>query len=385
MSRKAIATFLLLLVSYVVTIVMSINGPILPLIQKELGLDYISSGLLFSMIAAGLLVTTLPASMLGERLGGKNALIIAIFGTASCQFFISLTETPFMAYIFLFFTGLCLGPVIALFQGALSDLHGEQRSRVLSLSAMFASIGSLSAPIIANIITSTFQALAWRRVYQTTALAMLLLGFLLLAFLEKKELTLAGSQTMSLRKLAELLKNKGVLRFTGAASLGAAIEWTFSFWLVSYLVGARSISLSSSQLTLSAFYGSMLIGRFINSAIAKPQYIRWIMVGSVLMGLAGSVLVLFTLILIPGVILVGLALSGMYPLSLGQAISFNPKSSTAVSAVVVECVYAVSMVLPALAGIVSSTQGISVGIGIALVSFIPLLFILIPQSQREIE
>jgi fucose permease len=212
-----------------------------------------------------------------------------------------------------------------------------------------------------------------------------LLGFLLLVFLDKKELTISNTQSIPLLKLASLLKNKGVLKYTIAASLGAAIEWTFSFWLVSYLINARGINLSFSQLALSVFFGSMLIGRLINSAIAKPQYVQWIMVSSALLGLIGSALFLFTPISIIGVVLIGLALSGMYPLSLGQAISFNPTSSIAVSAVVVECVYFVSMILPVLAGFVSDTQGITVGIGISLVSFIPLLLLLVPNTQLKLD
>lgn len=312
----------------------NLKGPLLPELLRDLQLNYSQGGTILMGAYIGFLIATLLTGLLADKAGYRVVLILAgialVLGMAAFSYN-SLFLSLFMSMVVL---GLGLGAIEVGGNGLIVEIHDADRGRYLNLLAAFHGFGSLLVPLYAAQLLA--MAFTWRQIFQISLILAALLTLCFIILPDPRHLNSAPSNKVAQSPdaglgLKRLLKTGFawpmplyylLILFYVSSEIGLAA------WLVEFLQQDRGFSISSSNFYLSFFFGCIVIGRLVGSAIVdRIGYLPamlYAMIGAIICLLLGHLGPQNFVIFIP---ITGLFFSIIFPTA-AAAVSENHPENT---------------------------------------------------------
>lgn len=348
----------------------------MPNISEQYQLSYMQGGLVLSLFAVGGLVCGLISGVMGDLIGMKRILILSHIMYLIGLLTVALSSSVFALYIGVLFIGSAAGSYGTSVNIIVNDfVHGD--GRIMSLLHMSFGVGAFIIPMISNnIVRLGFH---WKSII--ILLVILELASLMFALNMKIHLRQHVSEHKTSKK--KIFNNWRLYIFMAILFFYVGAENSINGWLVTYLVDGLELPKSFANNALSVFWIVMMVGRFINSIISqklhKEDILLFSSIGTVIMivifiNITNPILIVITIALI------GLLLSGTYPLTFASA---NPliKGSGSMGAIIASGGALGSVTIPYVCGIVSESVGVK-GVLITILLTLILMTILMSINKK---
>jgi len=222
-----------------------------------------------------------------------------------------------------------LGTLIVLtVQAALADHHGDRRAVAFAESNVIASVGSTSAPLAVGAAAAALGSWRWG------VLALGVTGVLV-------ALASRGTRVPSMLEVPDVADAPPPGRLPGAARTGVALlftgvvlEWAVSYWGATYLREEVELSRSAAVTAMTCFFAAMLVGRTLAGWLVRTvDAARLVAAGlaTVAAGLALHAVTTSTPVALAGLVLLGLGIAALFPMSLALAVGAAPDRAALVS------------------------------------------------------
>jgi predicted MFS family arabinose efflux permease len=301
-------------------------GPALALLQAELGFSFTVLGVYSALWSAGAVLVGMSFARLTRRLTRRTMLWgSAVAATGGAAVFVAAHSVvlTLLGAALLGFAGTTL---LALTQAMLSDRHGPRRDRAL----VEANIGAGACAVLAPLMLGMLQAtpLGWRAALGLPALA---LGGLYLRYRHQSlppppETHTAGTSTRL--PLACWL-------FAVLVAVGMAVEFCLVYFGAGLLT-TTGLGTTQAATAMSSFYLGILTGRaggaILIRRIGGSVALLWL---SLVLTTTGFLL--FWLVDRPvpaviGLLVCGIGVANLYPLSLSLALASAPRQGDTANA-----------------------------------------------------
>ncbi len=366
---------------FVFGIDLAILGALLPSLFREMHLEPSQAGSLFVFLNGGALVVTMLSGPAFDRFGFKLLLLVAsildalsLLGIAHAQTFSTLAFCSFLL-------GLGGGGLNSGTNAFVADLYPEEQAAALSRLGVFFGFGACFIPIF---IGSLLGFLSLEVILVLTASIALVPGilFLVLHFPPGKQAATGFTVSQALGVLkSPLVLLLGILLFFQSGN-----EMNSNAWLAAFLDRNLGLPPATSLYYLSAFWGSVILGRLISPILLRRMRettLVQICAGAAVVWL--SVLVLFPdpLVSFLAAVLAGFCISPIYPCVLGFAAARFPGLSGTVFGALFTIALVGGMLLPWLAGFLVGRHGIQAGLATAAAGFVMVLLLQTVIKRRS--
>jgi fucose permease len=305
------------------TIILNIQGNIIPFLRDELSLSYRAVSLHPSAIAAGMIVAGGITERVVAALGRRRALQVAVGGSLLGLLLLGVAPSAVVSVGGCLLVGLTGAMIPGIIAGLLAQLHGPARDQA------YAECGAVTyACVMASglaVGATVALGLGWRA-------ALLLgagLGVVIVAVLGRGPIP--DPPPRPPRAAAGLPAACVVYLVT--LGLGVALEYAVLLWSTAFLEQVVGMTRPQAAASSSAFAAAMLLGRWAGSVIVRrirPQALYPAALMLVVPGFALYWLVATPVPAVCGLFVLGLAVALLYPLSLGLAIgAAGPRGDTA--------------------------------------------------------
>jgi MFS family permease len=327
-------------------------GAVLPYLRRELDMGYSVGSVHLSAFAGGVLLSALAARRV-ERARGRTLLVgVGLLGLSGAALGITLGHVVWLTLACALGMGAFGGWSLVGAQAALADGHPEHRAVALSEANVAASLGAMVLPLA---VGAAQAVVGWRAALVAGAA----LGVVLAVALRRVGVHPAAVQT---RAEEGVRPPRRVWLALAALFALLCTEGCLSFWGASFIDDVVGLSTSTAVACTSAFFGAMLTGRLIASALARRIGAAPLLGAAIaLAALAFPLLWTATgaLSAIAGLVLVGLGVGAFWPLSVAVAISAHPAGAGVVSARTVMAGAAAGIVSPLVLGPIGDAAGLT--------------------------
>jgi len=252
----------------------NIKSPTMPPILKEFNFNYTSGGTIFLGAYFGFFVAVIFAGLLSSKIGNQKVITLGIVLLLTGLIFYSYSTTLFILTSSMIIIGMGLGVFEVSVNSFIIEIHGENNKsgKYLLLIGFFHSIGSMIAPLFAGqLIKNNYS---WQNIYRLTAV-LALIAFLYFILLKQRNFTIKNTNKISISYIKHIIFSKNMAYFYILILSYVGIELGIGSWIVEYLQKTKHQSISLSTISTSAFFGCIMIGRFIGSfIIEKIGYIK---------------------------------------------------------------------------------------------------------------
>ncbi len=358
----------------------NLKGPILPVLLEEFNLSYAQGSNILLMLYLGFMLSILGSGFIAGKYGNRNILLIAGLIISGAVIGMSLVHGQLLLYPLYLAIGIAIGGIEIGANGAITDIYHENSGKFLNLLAVFHGAGSMLAPWLAGIILG--KGMPWQTIYKWSIFPILLLPllFIFLKLITKGE-KIIQPKTDKNRKQFFLNANLILLAFLILFYVSSEIS--FSSWLVDYLYKVRSFSIKSASIMLTAFWGLVMIGRFIASFIVdKIGYMKSLIIAVIF------ALISFSAGIIPGKMfayllpLTGLFLALIFPTVTALAAGLFPENKAKVFSFLFFFAGLGGLVGPWVVGYSANWFGIAIGFPLLIIFMIGTLVILFVLKGR---
>jgi FHS family glucose/mannose:H+ symporter-like MFS transporter len=305
---RSLATFL------VSGILMSFLGAILPAWGYHLRSGFAEVGSYFLSLAVGLLLSVGAAHFLLPRRGLKFLLISASVLGCGAFLFLAVSSPPAPAawrLLGVLGIGFSAGLLNAGVFHAISPIYQRDRAATVNLAGLLFGSGSL---LTALLVAGTYY------VYTVPSILILFAALPGLYAVACSNANFGGQsaiQTLPLMQVLRDFKNPGAVLFSLLLFFQFGNEWSIAGWLPLFLIRRLGISPADSLLLLALYWGALLVGRLVSQIILKRVNRAWLLLGSIVSALMGTIVLSSTNNLfgaIMGVLFVGGGYASIYPL-----------------------------------------------------------------------
>jgi fucose permease len=364
------ATFFLILIYFAfisLGLPDSLLGAAWPVMQPGFAVPYSYAGIASMVISGGTILSSLLSGRVIKHFGTGKVTFVSVLMTAAALLGFSLAPS----FVWILVLAVPLGLGAGAVDSGLNEYVAEHyQARHMSWLHCFWGIGAMTGPLImAQLIAHNHS---WRSGYQIIAiLQFILVGVLFFSLpLWKKVGSAAGSEATSgvpaLKKTHGLffpLQIRGVKIALVTFLFYCGVEATMGLWGSSYLVQVRGLDPATAAVWVSAFYGSITLGRliagFVTLKVSNKVLIRTgqgIIVGGVVLLLL-PLSAIFALI---GFGLIGLGCAPIYPSMLHETpVRFGKENAQLVMGFQMAVAYIGSTFLPPLFGFIASATSLS--------------------------
>ena len=273
----------------------NLKGPTLPPMLAELNIDYGVGGNIFFSEYIGFLIATLVTGILADRFGLKLVIVLAGISLAVGVGGYSSLHTPLLLSASIFIIGLGLGAFELGPNAIIVSVYHEQKGLYLNLMSVMHGLGSMIAPLFASWLFS--MDVTWRTVYRWD---LLLIGVLILASILIKFPKQEQKSALDFRAIPRVAFNHSMPLYYAAMLFYVAAEIGLASWMVVYLQDVRELNTTASNNYLAAFFGLLMLGRFLGSFfVSRLGYLRATLFASLLatLSLALGIFTSFSLFL----------------------------------------------------------------------------------------
>jgi fucose permease len=360
-------------------LVMLFIGPMLPEIMDTFGIGEAQAGLLLGAGALGYALGPIVGGVLLDRHKLK-LLMVLCFGLET-GFLIAFGLTPLFFLTVVFNFGLVfMGGQLETAANYLPNIVGARSvSSVMNLVHFFFSVGALIGPILIGSMLN--RGGHWRNFLFYLAVPTFGLAVYSL-FLKvpaenpgkKTEAPPASKKRFFLFDFFRSARHPAVVFGALALVFYVGAELGFASWLVNYLEKEHFFPKLSASLALSLFWIGLVAGRLINTIIARTVSSKIIIAVSSVTGLISGALFLVVskpVFIFPAAVLIGLAMSGIFPIVMAEVTRHFPKEIGKVTGVMTFGAGVGGTLFQWLIGVTAEYAGLR-----ASMAFTPALFVL---------
>lgn len=328
-------------------------GGLLPYLQAELGLTHTLGAAHVTALSAGGLLAGLLAERLRRRLGRAPMLLGVVAVSLVGALALATAASPWQSVPALLLVGAAVGGALVVGQSLLVARGGEAAPRLIGEFNLAYALGAVTSMVALPLLARA----SWR------GLPLLEGGLLLL---------LVAPLLLRARELAARAPEGGGRTGSGgwtlarprtalaAMCLCVAVEWSFLFWLTTYLVSVSGHERGTAALVTSAMWLMVLVGRATGTVLLPRHGGARVLAGSLLLALL-AVLALrqaeavWLAVLAAG--LAGAAAANLYPASVALVVS-GPGQADALVARATLLSSATTVVFPLLIGRLADLVGL---------------------------
>ncbi|SOB86032.1 MFS transporter [Streptomyces sp. 1331.2] len=368
-------------------------GPLLPLLRQDLRLSYALMSLHSTAFAAGAMLTNLLFRRLRTRLDHRVLFwsALAALALGSLLLATGLSATVTLAAAVLGGIGGALLQTTAL--AVLAEHHGGHeslRARALVEANAAASVSALAAPLVISGLESAGAAWNWCLVLPALALAALYPA-LRAEPLRPNATPSAGTAppTGTAPEPAHADRPSGSFPLRAAlCGLVVGFEFCLAYYAAPLLTDTAHLTDSQASAALALFYGGELVGRLAGSRLtagARAARSAALVTGSLTVAATGFLalwLASTTWVALLGLVLGGLGVANLFPLTLSLAVSAAPGRTDQATARVQLAVSTCIMLAPLLLGTLSDRLGVRSAFGLAGL-LLPLAAALLATGRRR--
>src|SRR6266540_2293151 len=313
-------------------------GPAASFLRAEWRFDYTMVSLHMSAFAAGMVVAGLCGRWLLRMVHRRGLLWIGGAGLAAGAIFLAFSRYPLQSLLVALLTGMLSCGAVAAVQATLSDHHGANRGTALTEANLGGSVGSIIAMSCLAIFTAA--GMSWR---VALVVPLLTIGVLGLAYGREPIAAHSGGLTCGIDRT--IVPRRFWALWT-TLLLAVGIEWSITFWAVPYLKDALGFSKTTATIATGGLFTAIVLGRVLGSQWIRLR--RWdvdrLLRIALLMTLAGTLLLSRTSVPLAllGLIIAGLGIANLYPLTLALAMDAGSRHGDSTSA---RCTAAVGLAL----------------------------------------
>ncbi len=371
-------------------IALVLMGPVLPSIMETFKVHESAAGLMLGLGSLGFALGPMVAGTITDRSGVKRALLLGLWIEALMLGLLGFAP----AFRWIIITNMLLHFFAAFVETSVNVMPTliERRNAgsLMNIVHLFFSVGALVSPILAGVILKTTGS--WRLVFWFVALPTVLLA--LIAWRTPFPDQHAGAaKTKRLVPLGILLRDRSILLGALALFLYVGAEVGVSNWIVLYLKRRLGFATLASTSGLSVLWVGIMVGRYLNSRLARTRSSRelvlWAGVGGLFtgLGLLTARTPLMAYIWLGGI---GLCMSGVFPNIMAELNGRDPARAGAVTGILTVGAAAGAMVSQPLLGVVAERMGLPVamalpGIMMGLLTVAYLGAVDIKPGEREME
>ncbi len=323
--------------AYVVMIMTGIGattfGAALPEIRETLRLTISQTGTLIVAKTVGYILGSLSASFVIERVGKKiiGCAGAVMYGTSLLLF--GVFPGLWINFALYMLLGLGSGYAQLVANSLIIELYDEKRSNMMSILHFFFTLGSVAGPVVVGLLYR--RGLSWRWAFVTySAIALTLFWmFAVVRFPERADGDGRGTRVSSFR----LLREPVVLILVLLMGSYVTVQIGVGNWLTSYLEQYISLPLVLSSNILAVYWVGMALGRLLCFRISHRVGHRVLLL---VMSLGASLFLIFSILASsPAALLVlagllGLSLSGFYPIVMAMGGSLYRARAGAVAGII---------------------------------------------------
>ena len=341
----------------------SLLGSAWPAMYPGFGVPVSYSGIIFFIISAGTVVSSLQSDRLTRRLGAGKVTAISVAMTAAALFGFSVSGSFWMLCLWAVPYGLGAGSVDAALNNYVA-LHFA--SRHMSWLHCMWGIGASVGPYIMGRALTGWGS--WELGYRVISVLQMVLTVVIVLSLplwkgrtprsdgEKS----APSQALTLRQITAI---PGVKAVMVTFFCYCALEQTTGLWASSYLVLHKGVTAETAAGFASLFFIGITVGRavsgFLTMKLSDSQMIR-LGQGIIAVGLATLLLPLGEYAALIGLILIGLGCAPIYPCIIHSTPGhFGPERSQAIIGVQMASAYVGNCLMPPLFGLIANHISVS--------------------------
>ena len=342
--------------NYLWVLVIGILGPSVPAIVRDLGISYPQAGLFFTLLSLGSFFGT-GLGAIGSDYINRKFLFTGFTGLLAVGLVTAGFAPTYAALgIVIFLFSLFGSPVGAVGQSIMVDMFSDRRARYISIQTVFASLGSLTAPLLVSLNFTI--GLSWRWIFiQTAGLALIFMTILF--FIKIPRSTASATARVPIKTI---MRNPNIILAAVLIFFSVATDLGFSYWLAEYfktelLVDLRLASAAVGIYLLGLIGGRMSLGRLLRRFPSRAILSS---------GPPVSFVCLLVFILTPViwvkvifVFLYGIGVAPVFPLIMAKGSEEYPKQPGTVTGLLFACMSLGGMVFPLLLGVLAARFGIA--------------------------
>jgi len=283
--------FLITCIFFIGFLARTIVAPMLPSVERDLGLGHDQSGSLFLLLSLGYVTSLLGSGLVSARLNHRRTIILSTLTVGATLLIVGLSRSLTGLRLGMLATGLAAGLYLPSGVAALTGLVSPRHwGKALAIHEMAPNLGFVAAPLIAEVLLAW---LSWRQVVLTTALASALSG---LAFARYGCGGESRGQSPNLWALRDLTRLPDFWIMSALFGLGIGASLGIYTMLPLYLVSAHGLERPEANLLVSlsriSGIGMAFAGGWANDRLGPRRVMAWALgvsgVLTVLLGLASG-------------------------------------------------------------------------------------------------
>jgi phosphoglycolate phosphatase-like HAD superfamily hydrolase len=343
-------------------------GPATSFLRVELGFGYTVASLHLSGFAAGMVLAGVGAPHLPDFVRRRGLFWGGGVGLAAGTIFVGVSGNAVESVLFALLTGVVVCCAVMAIQAALAEHYPDANARTTALTE--ANLGGSVGSICGAVCLSGFAAtwLGWRAALLLPAI---LVGILFLVYRHEPLGTLG---TLCAPAAARPVLRARFWRFWALLVLGVGIEWSVTFWAVSYLEDGVGMSSAAATMATAALFGAIVVGRLAGSRLTRRRPADQLLRQALTITMIGTGMLLLPP-LVPsfnllGLLVTGIGIANLFPLALSLGLDAAPEHRDWASATCTAAVGAALVVFPLLIGPLADRLSILLALRIVLFALI---------------
>jgi len=311
-------------------------GPAKEYVQKDFTLSNTVAGILPLALFFWFLVCSVPTSMLMNKIGRKNTVLVSMVITIVAMLI------PVVAYtlpaVLLAFALLGIGN--AIIQVSLNPLvtnvvRGDRLTSSLNYGQFIKAVGSFLGPIIASVIGARMLG-SWKWAFPIFAALTLLSGLWLLLTQIKREVPEGKPSTFG--ECFALLGDKAILLFFFGILCVVGVDVGMNVTMPSFLAERCGLSSNDAVLGTSLYFAARTIGAFAGASLLLVVSPKKFFIVSIIVAIVAAVVMLplHNLWAIGAmIIIIGLAIANIFGIIFGAALQKLPAKANEISGLMI--------------------------------------------------
>jgi len=338
-------------------------GPLMPFLRADLSLSYAQGGLHLTALSLGMvLVGTLGGSFTqswGRRrtiwTGATGAAVAALILAIGHQFAMTLTSA--------FVMGVSGSLVVLTVQAILADHHGTRRATALTEANIGAGLSAALAPVFISIFQRI--GLGWRAALTPAFVlfAMMLAAFGRTPVYNTHQPDKGHAVSQARAGLPWMYK-----AYWCCILLFVALEWSLGTWGADFMVSVNGLSKVDAAIVMGLYAGAAILSRISSSRLTHrldTEKILLISLGLCALGFPFFWLARSVPLSIAGMVVAGLGVTNLYPLTMTLALGAASRQIDLASARLSLAVGLAGMSAPYLLGWIADQVGLMRAFAIA--------------------
>jgi MFS family permease len=302
-------------------------GPALALLRTELHFSYTMLGVYSALWSGGAALAGLVFAPATRRLSRASLVWLSALGAVAGVGLFIAAHSVAATLLGAFAAGFAGTTLLTVSQAILSDRHGSHRDRAL----VEANVGAAACAVLTPVILGGLQntALGWRAAMGLPVLALAWL------YLRYRRLPLPAAAPAHDSTTARPRLPAACWLFAALVAIGIAVEFCVIYFGTEMLA-TTGLSATTAATAMSAFYLGILIGRIaaalLTRSTGRTVPLLWLSLGVTAVGFLLFWLTGSPVPAVAGLLVCGLGVANLYPLSLAITLAAAPGRGDAANA-----------------------------------------------------